>query len=239
MVKEELLKKSPLRKLDASIHGGVGIGGIGIVASRRGIGKTACLVHIATDRLMSGKHVIHVSYAKRTDHILNWYEDIFSEISRKRNLENAMEIHDELVHNRVIMNFSRQGTTVRQVLASMAAMIDNAQTEMDVVVVDGFDFENAELSDLQAFKDFAVEKKLTLWFSDDYHRDDIDGPVLNDQGIPTNLVSFLDLINVIITLKAEKDYLHLYLVKDHNTFNTSDLPLKLDPKTLLIADLDF
>ena len=52
MVKRELLKKSPLRKLDESLHGGVGVGNIGVIASRRGIGKTACLVHIATDKLM-------------------------------------------------------------------------------------------------------------------------------------------------------------------------------------------
>ena len=53
MVKRELLKKSPLRKLDESLHGGVGVGNIGVIASRRGIGKTACLVHIATDKLMA------------------------------------------------------------------------------------------------------------------------------------------------------------------------------------------
>ncbi|MDT8297998.1 MAG: hypothetical protein RQ801_06850, partial [Spirochaetaceae bacterium] len=85
-----MINKSPLRKLDKSINGGLGAGNIGVVASRRGIGKTACLVHIATDKLMADKHVIHVSYAKKVDHIISWYEDIFKEISLKRNLEDAM-----------------------------------------------------------------------------------------------------------------------------------------------------
>lgn len=237
MVKKELIEKSPLRKLDKSMHGGVGVGNIGVVASRRGIGKTACLVHIATDKLMAGKHVIHVSYAKRTDHILDWYEDIFKEISLKRNLENAMEVHDEIVHNRVIMNFSQKGTSVQQVLASVTAMIDNTPSDTDVVVVDGFDFTAAADADVKAFKDFAGDKNLELWFTDDYHRDDIDGPVLNGEGIPTNLVPFLEMLDVIVTLKAEKDYLHLYLVKDHGTVNAEDLPLKLDPKSMLIAEV--
>ena len=237
MVKNELIKKSPLRKLDKSINGGIKAGEIGVVASRRGIGKTACLVHIATDKLMAGKHVIHVSYAKRVDHIISWYEDIFKEISRKRELENAMDVHDEIVHNRVIMNFSQQGTKVPQVIAGITAMMENGQVETDVVVVDGFDFTQASSDDVKAFREFADAKQVELWFTDDYHRDDIDGPVLNADGVPTNLVPFLDMIEVIVTLKAEEDCLHLYLVKDHETVNAEDLPLKLDPKTLLIAEI--
>ena len=237
MIKQELLKKSPLRKLDNSIHGGVGAGRIGIIAFRRGIGKTACLVHIATDKLMAGKHVIHVSYAKNTDHIIRWYEDIFKEISAKRNLENAMMVHDEIIHNRVIMNFSQKGTVVKQVIASLTAMIVHGQMETDVVVIDGFDFTAATEQDVIEFRNFAADRKVELWFSDDYHREDMDGAILNEKGIPMNLVPYLELIDVIITLKAEKDALHLYLVKDHDKFVGADLPLRLDPKTLLIAPL--
>ncbi len=237
MVKQELLKKSPLRKLDNSIHGGLGAGRIGIIASRRGIGKTACLVHIATDKLMAGKHVIHVSYAKNTDHIIRWYEDIFKEISSKRSLENAMTVHDEIIHNRVIMNFSQKGTVVKQVIASLTAMILHGQLETDVVVIDGFDFTAAAEQDVIEFRNFAADRKVELWFSDDYHRDDIDGAILNEKGIPMNLVPYLELIDVIITLRAEKDALHLYLVKDHDRTVGADLPLRLDPKTLLIAAL--
>ncbi len=237
MIKQELLKKSPLRKLDNSIHGGVGAGRIGIIASRRGIGKTACLVHIATDKLMAGKHVIHVSYAKNTDHIIRWYEDIFKEISAKRNLENAMMVHDEIIHNRVIMNFSQKGTVVKQVIASLTAMIVHGQMETDVVVIDGFDFTAATEQDVIEFRNFAADRKVELWFSDDYHREDMDGAILNEKGIPMNLVPYLELIDVIITLKAEKDALHLYLVKDHDKIVGADLPLRLDPKTLLIATL--
>ena len=140
MVKNELIEKSPLRKFDKSLHGGVGKGNIGVIASRKGIGKTACLVHIATDKLMSGGHVIHLSYAKRVDHIISWYEDIFKEISRKRDLEDAMEVHDAIVRNRVIMNFSQGGVKVGQVLGSLEAMMDNGQLDTDAVVIDGFDF---------------------------------------------------------------------------------------------------
>ena len=62
MIKKELITKSPLRILEQSIHGGIGKGNIAILAAPKGLGKTACLVHIATDQLLQGKHVIHVSF---------------------------------------------------------------------------------------------------------------------------------------------------------------------------------
>ena len=100
MVRAELIKRSPLRILEKSMQGGLGKGNVGILASRKGVGKTACLVHIATDKLFQGKSVVHVSYSSRVDYIITWYEDIFKEISKKRQLENAVDVHDEIIRNR-------------------------------------------------------------------------------------------------------------------------------------------
>ena len=138
MVKAELIKRSPLRILEKSMHGGVGAGNIGILASRKGVGKTACLVHIATDKLFQGKPVIHVSYSSRVDYIITWYEDIFREIAKKRQLEDAVEIHDELIRNRVIMNFKQEGANTGQILRSVEALITQGQFAAETEIVDGF-----------------------------------------------------------------------------------------------------
>ena len=118
MVKTELVKRSPLRILEQSIHGGVGKGNVGVIASRKGIGKTACLVHIATDQLLQGKHVIHVSFSGRTDHIVSWYEDIFSEIAKKRELDDAMTFTTISSRHRVIMNFNQESVTAASYFAA-------------------------------------------------------------------------------------------------------------------------
>ncbi len=86
MVRSELIKHSPLRILDASTNGGVGKGNVGVMAARHGVGKTSALVHIATDKLLQGKHVIHVTFASRTVHIIDYYEEIFTEISKVKDL---------------------------------------------------------------------------------------------------------------------------------------------------------
>src|SRR5512136_3433002 len=103
MIMEDLISRSPLRILENSIHGGLGKGNIGALASRKGVGKTACLVHIAADKLLQGKPVIHVSYASRVDHIMTWYEDIFKELAKSSKTRSALDDFDELVRTRGIM----------------------------------------------------------------------------------------------------------------------------------------
>jgi KaiC/GvpD/RAD55 family RecA-like ATPase len=233
MVKNELIKRSPLRILEKSIHGGVGNGNIGVIASRKGVGKTACLVHIATDNLFQGKHVIHVSFSSRTDHIISWYEDIFKEIAKKRELESAVEVHDELIKNRVIMNFNQEGVEPKRILSSLEAMINNGNFAAEIIVVDGYDFSKATTEGLGLVKDFAKRMGIEVWFSASLRSEE---PLFNDQGIPRELEHVIAGIDVLVTLRYIEDYVHLDLAKDHEEVRSQDLHLKLDPKTLLIAE---
>ncbi|MDC7224894.1 MAG: hypothetical protein PQJ60_14195 [Spirochaetales bacterium] len=229
MVKKEITEKSPLRKLEGAVKGGLGKGNIGVIASKRGVGNTAAVVHIATDKLMQDKHVIHVSFANRVDHIIEWYEDIFSEISKKRDLENAMDVHDELVRGRVIMNFNQDGVTVDHVLSGLKAMMDAGQKRTDAVIIDGFDFTKAAEGDVASFKTFAGDNDVELWFSDTF--EELDG-----EGVPVDLTSYLNEVSVVVTIQNEEGFSMMTLVKDHETVQSEKLSLKLELKTLLIAE---
>lgn len=232
MVKEELVKRSPLRILEKSMHGGLGSGNIGVLASRKGVGKTACLVHIATDKLFQGKPIIHVSYASRVDYIITWYEDIFKEISKKRQLENAVEVHDEIIQNRVIMNFKQDGAKTEQVLNSMEAMITQGEFAAESIIVDGYDFAKASVEDLRKFREFALRLGLEVWFSASLKGDE---PLFDADGTPFLLKPLMQEISVLLTLSFKEEHVGLYLTKDHDFAPVGELELKLDPKTLLIA----
>ncbi len=234
MVKSELIKRSPLRIMEKSAHGGVGAGNIGVIASKKGIGKTACLVHIATDKLLQDNHVIHVSFSSKVDHIYSWYEDIFAEISKKRELEKAMDVHDEIVHNRVIMNFSQRAVKTGQVLSSLKAMIENGQINTEVVVIDGYAFQDAGLEDIKAFRAFAQEQSLELWFTASYPEDQ--DKILDGNGVPRILTPFLDELSLVITMENTDNQIVLKLVKDQDRIHKEDLHLKLNAKTLLIDE---
>jgi hypothetical protein len=231
-VKEELIKRSPLRVLERSISGGLGKGNIGVLASRKGVGKTACLVHIAADKLLQGEHVIHVSYASRVDHIITWYEDIFKEIAKKPKMRSALDEFDELIRNRVIMNFKQDGTRTEQVLRSLEAMIVHASFRAETVIVDGLDFAQAGPEDLLKFKDFAGRLGLEVWFSASLKAPD---PLFDEQGIPFELKGYLGVIDVLVSLQHHGDHVHFNLVQDHGRLAPKDMRLRLDPTTLLIA----
>ena len=232
MVKSELIERSPLRVFEKSIHGGLGTGRMGVLASRKGVGKTACLVHIATDQLFRDKHVIHVSFSTRVDHIVSWYEDIFTEISKKRELENALSVHDEIIKNRVIMNFNQQGISTDQILHSIAAMITDGNFAADSLLFDGYDFSETSPEDIAKVKAFAEKHELEVWFSASLRRDE---PCFDEAGRPIELADYTDIFDVIITLAYEGDHVKLRAVKDRANTKLHDMHLKLDPKTMLIA----
>ncbi|MGB8952592.1 MAG: hypothetical protein WCC06_07985 [Candidatus Aminicenantales bacterium] len=231
MVKAEFIRLSPLRQLEQSIHGGLGRGNIGVLASPKGVGKTACLVHIATDKLLQEKPVIHVSYASRVDTIINWYEDIFKEIAKKLELEQAVELHDEIIKNRVIMNFKQQGAQTEQVLRSLEAMITHGKFAADTIIVDGFDFLQSSPDDLGKFKDFAGRLGLEVWFSASLKDN---GPLYDDKGVPSLFQGLMEKVDVLITLYSREDHVEICVVKDRNFPPPGKLTLRLDPRTLLI-----
>lgn len=233
MVKAELIKRSPLRILEKSIRCGLGKGKITVLAARKGVGKTACLVHISTDKLFRNKPVIHVSYAACVDYIVGWYEDIFREIAKKRQLEAAMEVHDEIIRNRVIMNFKQDAAHTDQVLKSIEAMIEHGRFDADCIMVDGYDFTRSSAEDLQKFKDCAHKVDVEIWFSASLKGEE---PLFDEKGIPHELKEYMNQIDVLITLGYQDDHVRLRLVKDCSFPVEGDLKIRLDPKTLLISE---
>jgi hypothetical protein len=235
MVRSELVKKSPLRILEKSLSGGQRKGNIAVLASRKGVGKTACLVHIATDKLLQGNRVLHVSFAGRTDHIISWYENVFSELAKKRNLESAMSVHEEIIKNRVIMNFTQDGVGIDQVLSSLRAMIVEGQFSANLLIVDGYDLAKSEPDDLDKLRSFALDVGLEIWLSVSLKGED---PLFDEKGIPFVLRDILDKISYLITLQPEERKIKLRLVKDSASLPNEDLNLMLDARTFLIAEED-
>ncbi len=233
MIKTEMVNRSPLRILEQSIHGGLDKGNIGILASKKGVGKTACLVHIAMDKLFQGKHVIHISYSSKVDHIINWYKDIFKGIAKDQKKGFPADVYNEIIKKRVIMNFNQAGTKTDQVLRSLGSIIKEGRFEADTVVVDGFDFSMSNPEELRMFREFALKDGVELWFTASLLGKE---PIYNKKGIPFMLERFLEDIEVLITLMYKDDWVRLYLIKNHEFISPGELQIKLDPKTFLIAN---
>ena len=97
MVKQDLIEKSAVRNFEKSLGGGIKAGEIGVIASKKGLGKTSILVQLGIDKLLQGSSVVHVSFNQQADHVITWYEDIFNELAKKKNLDKPAEVKNELV----------------------------------------------------------------------------------------------------------------------------------------------
>ena len=228
MVKAELIKRSPLRILEKSIHGGLKSGHLGVIASHRGVGKTACLVHLATDKLLQGKHVIHVSFSSKTDHIIDWYETVFKEISKQRDLESAVEIHDEIIKNRVILNFNQDSVSVEQIVKSIETLIADGGFAADILVIDGFDFESANGAMIGELRTAAAAHGFALWATADIE--------VIGSSFPKELAAYEKDISVLIDLEPSNGHIQLSLRKDYDKSVNEDLHLMLEARTLLIVE---
>jgi hypothetical protein len=233
MVKEELIQRSPVRIFEKSIHGGLKTPEIGLIASPSGIGKTSVLVQIALDKLLQAQKVIHVSFTQHTDYVLAWYEDIFHEFTKKKNLENIRDVKNELTKNRVLMNFNQDGVTGDGILRSLRALIVDGGFKAQTLIIDGFDFSRTSRDRLVNIKEFARELGLSVWYSCTLQEK---GTLYDKRNIPLLIKEYVDLIDVVIMLDPKPDHIELSVSKDRNTYNPEAMALKLDPKTLLILE---
>jgi len=226
MEKEELIARSPVRVFMQSISGGLKPGEVGVLASQSGIGKTSVLVQIALDKLLRGKKVIHVSFAQHADYVIGWYENIFGELVDKKDLENMQDVRDEVIRNRVLMNFSQEGMTAEQILRSLKAMMVEGGFNADALIIDGFDFSKAGRERLESVKRFAAEMGVLVWYSCNLRG--------SEPGFPSVLKPFEDLIDVLIQMEGRKDYIELTLTKNRGPYTREAMSLRLDPGTLLM-----
>ncbi|MDR1363984.1 MAG: AAA family ATPase [Spirochaetaceae bacterium] len=231
MVKKELVQRSPVRLLEKVIEGGLKAGEIGVLAAPKGIGKTSVLVQIALDKLLQGKKVIHISFNQHASYVQTWYENLFEEIAKKKQLENERDVADELIRNRVLMNFNQESVNSDVIRRSLKSMIIEGGFKADSIIIDGFDFSCAERGRIATLKDFAKELGISVWYSCD-----ITGvPDYDKHGIPAVLKDFEDLVDVVIILESKPAHTELLVAKEHGNYHTENV-VHLDTKTLLILE---
>ena len=233
MILEELIQRSPIRIFENSIHGGLKAGEIGLIASQAGIGKTSVLVQLALDKLLQEKKVIHVSFTQDVHYVPLWYEDIFNEFIFKKNLENAQEIKNNLVKNRVTMNFNQDGVTKAQIIKSLRAMIIEGGFKADAIIIDGFDFSKTDKESIASVKAFATELGVSVWYSCSVPDG---GTQFDKENIPSVISGYIANVDVVIVLQSKPDHVELTISKDRDSVISKNLAMKLDPKTLLILE---
>jgi len=228
MIKDELIAQSPARTFEKTISGGLKAGEIAIISAPRGIGKTSVLVQIAIDKLLQDKKVIHISFTQEADYVISWYANIFDEFIKKKNVANPKELKEELVRNRILLNFNQEGVTTDIIRASLKSMIVDGGYKAEAIIIDGFDFSIASRERIATLKDFARELGFCVWYSCSVNTGEYD-----KRSLPNVITPFEDCVDVVFVLEPKNDYISLNIVKNRTEYNKQE-PMRLDPKTLLL-----
>jgi hypothetical protein len=230
MVKEELIQRSAIKALE-EMTGGLEAGEMGVIASPSGLGKTSVLVQIALYKLLQGLKVVHVSFTQQTSYVFSWYEDILGELLGAKNAvpKATQDLLDDVMKNRVILNFNQQGVTSDVIRASLSALIKEGGFAANSIIIDGFDFSQANPERIGKLKDFVREAGVSLWYSCAAK-----AGASEADGTPNALAPLKDDIDVLLKLEEKSDHIALSVLK--NRAKAVDTrTLKLDPKTLLLA----
>jgi hypothetical protein len=230
MLLKDLNERSPMRVFENSIHGGLGTGNLGVVVARHGVGKTAFLIDIAMDDLLRGRRVLHVTIGRTIDHVREFYDEIFRDLSESSGLEDAVHVRREVERHRHIKAYLKGTFTVEHLRAHIAMLREAMDFVPVAVVMDGFDFEAASPEDVAGLKAIAADLKAEFWCSAHTHRTD----PRDARGIPEPVAHIAEVFDVIVHMGRGRSSVQLSILKDHGATGTQELSLALDPTTFLV-----
>ena len=224
------LEISPLKILEESPGKALGKGNLGVLMARAGVGKTACLIHIAFDKLFRKEKLVHISLEDPPEKVSSYYNVIFSDLVMALNLENEPETRMILEENRMILAYLKNSFEIGRLQENLKNLSEKVAFSPETLIVDGLDFAKADRGLFEGFKEIAARFQVEIWFSALSHRHITD---INERGIPYPCDRVDDLFGVIIQLQPSPSGIFLNLLKDHEGKPKSDVKLKLDPENFL------
>ncbi len=228
----KMIQRSPVRIFEKVIGGGLGSGNMGVVLSRRGVGKTGFLIGLAVDNLLQGKKVLYISTKESVEHISSFFEEIFKSMSQTLEMDNVLQRQLEMERHRQIMVFNRKLFSLEKLEESVAFLTETTGFKPDMVILDGTPrYESTEEWEIEGAKKLAASWGAELWTSSNTHRE---GQEMDDRGVPTSVARFEDHLNVIVALCPENEHIKVNTLKEHNNKDIAQISLELDPRTMLL-----
>ena len=231
---KDLKNLSVVKVLETSSHPGLGRGNLGVVMAKAGVGKTACLIHIAMCKLLENKKLVHISLDNPPDKVTSYYNVIFAELVKALDIKNDPEIKASVEKNRLILSYLNQSFQVRRLREYLKNLAEKVGHFPDTLIVDGLDFTKAERDVFEGLKEIAETSKVEIWLSALAGKD----PLLNvnERGIPYPCSRFDDLFSVILLLEPTQSEILVKLLKHPDESATKGLQLKLNSNTFLAVN---
>jgi hypothetical protein len=227
------LRRSPRTLLERDGYPGPGPGRLGLVMGRAGVGKTAFIVGIGIDALLSGQRVLHVSLERTVDKIRDWYDDLLMEMLRhEKKLQHWAAIQLEIERRRHIYTFVGRSFSIERLRQALDLLIGSMDFEPQVIILDRLEFTELEPETVRALRELAAEVNAEMWMACRTHRE---GPQARPGHLPPPAEPFEDMVDLAFLLDPRQAKIRLQLLKDQQQMLDQDLNILLDPQTLLLV----
>ena len=230
---KDFISVSPLKILEKSSRKGLGAGNLGVLIARAGVGKTACLIHIAFEKIFRQEKLVHISLEEGPDKVLSFYNAIYYDLLKVLNLADDNEYRLLIERNRMILAYLNQSFETERFRTNLENLSKNIDFRPNTLIIDGLDFENVEKGIFEGLKDIAREFNVEIWLSALSHRHIAD---VNERGIPYPCQELDDFFSLIFQLQPETAGVFLRLLKDHDNPVIPSINVRLDPSTFLALE---
>jgi hypothetical protein len=231
MLKNDLMVRNPLRVLESGDQEILLPGAFGAVLARAGVGKTALIVQLALNTLLHQKNVLHISLNEPVGKVSLWYQEVFEQLAQQYNVPQINQLWDAIIPHRFIMTFQVEGFSAPKLEERLTDLTAQNIFIPHMIIIDGMPFDGEADRQLQEIKKLAVKEHLPVWFTITTHRHEAPA----QDGLPVQFSPIQDLFDIAIALQPEKKAIHINPIKG-TPKNPDELPLVLDPATMLIRD---
>ncbi len=215
---------APIRLLESTQKGELGRGNLGVIISRAGIGKTACLVHIALYGIFMGDRIVHIAFDDMPDKVSAFYQSVFNDIAKDGELSDHSKYIKVMETNRLIISIQGDKHIFERVEKSLLNITEHGRFNPDRIFIDDLNFEKADENFFKRFKELSESLNAETWFTALSHRHIKER---NKRGIPYPCNNIDDIFSIIMEMEPEKSGIYLKLLKDHNRESIRDIKVKL------------
>jgi len=214
----ELDERTPVRALTQYLGGELKSGQIAFITARPGVGKSQLLVHLALDRLLRDQNVLHVALEESVEHVRTHYDQVFRAVTgRARASERATALVSAERHRMIHTWYGRQ-FTVDALVRSLDLLAEMAGFTPSLVVVDGVAGKETDAI-AKGLATLARARDLAVWFT------------LDEPNAAPDAALWVD---VKVGLRLTPDASSVRLTRLDGDAQAEELPLSLDPSTMLV-----
>ena len=228
MVKNDLILRNPMHRLEQAPDSKLSPGGFGAVLARAGVGKTSLMVQVALNSLLAGQKVLHISLNDPVTKVTLWYREVFQRLAETYDVHQIDRLWEDLLPLRFIMTFKVTGFSVPKLEERLADLTQQDIFNPQMIIIDGLPFDDTADEALRELKKFATLHGIKVWFTVLTHRHDPPGP----DGYPASMGKVMDIFDTVLALDPQGKEINIRSLKGIGAASARDL--QLDPATMLV-----